>query len=63
MSIEQKRAVAMMIGIELWTCKRMQYTLYFFDNRRKTKKNFLNFSASAEESQGTYQNLSTSNRE
>ena len=39
MSIEQKLGVAMMIGIELWTCKRIQYALYFLmiDTRHKEK--------------------------
>lgn len=34
MSILQKLAVAMMIGIELWTCKRI--CIIFCDNRHKT---------------------------
>ena len=34
MSIEQKLAVAMMIGIELWTCKMI--CMILFDSRHKT---------------------------
>lgn len=43
MSIEQKRAVAMMIGIELWTCKRMQYAKYFLIIGARRKRILLFF--------------------